>query len=399
MEFNFQAYLSLLYPSTTYHISPLTGGLVNFTVRARRANAGSSSPSLPNSPQTSLILKYAPPYIAAVGASAPFPQARQTVEATVLKLFYNPTSEHHQQNEAPLAFLANGSNPQADGAVSIPRLIVHDTTSNVLILEDLGDDLITLWDLFKNPNPNPDPTATSPSAPAHPLRDRCANMGFRLGLFFRNLHSAATLTRILTAVSDRDRATLESTLTREVVRDAAVRPILPRLQQWAGLGDDGTARRLYARVEADFERGDGGAYGGEACLSMGDLHPGSVLVRRQPDARGEVVAVIDWEFATLQNGRGANGDMAQFLANMHVLMLSLPPGAVVREAVEAFVREMCRAYAERWGGDVIVPRKGLCAREKSALGILRSALILFGRETINQAVERRWEGGGCQSRE
>ncbi|GAB1311521.1 hypothetical protein MFIFM68171_01731 [Madurella fahalii] len=406
MEFDFQAYLSSLYPSTAYHITFLTGGLVNFTVRARRADAGSfPSPPSPNSLPPSLILKHAPPYIATLGASAPFSQARQTVEATVLELFHNPTNSQQQQqqrHETPLAFVTHGSNPEADEAVRIPRLIAHDATSNILMLEDLGDDLVTLWDLFT------DPAATAQnSAPARPLRDRCATMGVRLGRFFRHLHSAAAFTRAAASLSEQGRAALDSALTRDVVRDAAVRPLLARLRQWAGLGkeedgEDGerAAQRLYARVEADFERGDRGeAYDGEACLSMGDFHPGSVLVSPGPAAAGgrETVAVIDWEFATARNGRGVNGDMAQFLAHLHVLMLSLPRGGAARKAVEEFVREMCRAYAGQegsGGGDVVVvvPRQGLYERERSALGILRSALILFGRETINQAVERTWEG-------
>lgn len=49
----------------------------------------------------------------------------------------------------------------------------------------------------------------------------------------------------------------------------------------------------------------------------------------------------------MRDGRGANGDMVQFLVSMHVLMLLLPAGAVVRDGFEAFVRETHRAYAER----------------------------------------------------
>jgi hypothetical protein len=112
-----------------------------------------------------------------------------------------------------------------------------------------------------------------------------------------------------------------------------------------------------------------------------------------------VVGVIDWEFATVRDGRGVNGDMAQFLASMHVLLLSLPTvgeSGFVREAVEVFIRELCKAYASRSGLTkkvAAVAGNPASAKEDPVMGIFRSALILFGRETINQAVERSWENG------
>jgi hypothetical protein len=112
-----------------------------------------------------------------------------------------------------------------------------------------------------------------------------------------------------------------------------------------------------------------------------------------------VVGVIDWEFATVRDGRGVNGDMAQFLASMHVLLLSFPTegeNGVVRETMEVFLRELCKAYASRSG---LTKRVGAVAgnpgsaKEDPVMGIFRSALILFGRETINQAIDRTWENG------
>lgn len=51
-------------PEGTYTVIRLSGGLINETVRAFCHHE-------------SFILKYAPPYIAAVGPSAPFGQERQ----------------------------------------------------------------------------------------------------------------------------------------------------------------------------------------------------------------------------------------------------------------------------------------------------------------------------------
>ncbi len=51
-----------------------------------------------------------------------------------------------------------------------------------------------------------------------------------------------------------------------------------------------------------------GRYEGEGCLSMGDFHPGSVLVSGFGETtKTELVVtlgVIDWEFATVRDGRG-----------------------------------------------------------------------------------------------
>ena len=104
--------------------------------------------------------------------------------------------------------------------------------------------------------------------------------------------------------------------------------------------------------------------------------------------------MIDWEFATIKQGRGINGDMAQFLASFHALLLSLPR---TYETVDIFVRGVCGAYAERSG---IASKVRDAHRRKDttdpSLGIFRSALILLGRETINQAVdlEEKWEENG-----
>jgi hypothetical protein len=393
MTFNFEGYLSTLYPSATYHVAPLSGGLVNFTVRARRVHLHQDEASVPrNESATSpakedrpalpptLILKHAPPYIATLGAGAPFSQERQIVEATVLKLFHPTTGA-----------LAHLNNHPEHGNILIPNVISHDPAQSVLALQDLGDELLTLWEFF-----------TSPASKAN----TAATIGVRLGAFFASLHSPSTLAAIQGhgGPDNREEAALLSrSLTHEVVRDAAVAPILDRLQDPGGL-DAATAGRLYARVVADYERE---AVPGEGCLSMGDFHPGSVLVSPPPpppssssssSGGSPVVGVIDWEFATAgENGRGVNGDMAQFLASMHVLMLSLPgEGELgqVRQAVEVFVGELCRAYAERSNLARSVKGAEAARRPKAdepALAIFRSAMILFGRETINQGVERMWD--------
>jgi hypothetical protein len=75
---------------TRFHwdINPLTGGLVNSTVRATKKHAKSETPSdngdqatagsiVDLSPYPTLVAKHAPPYVATIGPDAPFSQFRQ----------------------------------------------------------------------------------------------------------------------------------------------------------------------------------------------------------------------------------------------------------------------------------------------------------------------------------
>lgn len=79
MAYDFASYLARIDPSQSYVVTQLTGGVVNFTVRASKSgsqhHAGGRFPE-----DDSLILKQAPPYIAGVGTSAPFSQFRQVYD-------------------------------------------------------------------------------------------------------------------------------------------------------------------------------------------------------------------------------------------------------------------------------------------------------------------------------
>ncbi len=84
MAFNFAAFLARIDPLQTYSFEPLTGGLVILTQRVTKtarlasSDTGTDSGSRGAFPtHSSLILKYAPPFIAAIGETAPFSQDRQ----------------------------------------------------------------------------------------------------------------------------------------------------------------------------------------------------------------------------------------------------------------------------------------------------------------------------------
>jgi hypothetical protein len=135
--FDFAPYLSsvLSVPVQNISIHPLHGGLTNFTVRATFTPLAQFSKSRHLS---SVVLKYAPPFLAA-DPSQPMSVRRQVVEAQAL------------------SFLSGGSIPTISEVLSgfptirIPELIHHDTEKNVLWMTDLGDTLTLSDYLVSNP--------------------------------------------------------------------------------------------------------------------------------------------------------------------------------------------------------------------------------------------------------
>jgi len=80
MSFDFKQYLASLYPdkASSWEVEILAGGLVDLTVRARR------TPEPAENGCASLILKYAPPYVDALGTDAPFSQERQVSSRCIM---------------------------------------------------------------------------------------------------------------------------------------------------------------------------------------------------------------------------------------------------------------------------------------------------------------------------
>jgi hypothetical protein len=79
---DFKAYLQSIDPYSTYEIRSLDGGLINVTARARRlASRSLEEKNSLCSGYDSVILKYAPPFVAKVGESAPFTTHRQVSRA------------------------------------------------------------------------------------------------------------------------------------------------------------------------------------------------------------------------------------------------------------------------------------------------------------------------------
>ena len=132
VTFDAIAYLQQLDPEVAYSCEPLTGGVVNITIRASKHGSDIDNGKFPG--RQSLVLKHAPPYIAGSAEQAPMTQYRQTVEADALGLFC-PCTEHHIHATS------------YSSCVSVPAVLHHDTKAHVLVLADLGQ-LPNLSDVF-----------------------------------------------------------------------------------------------------------------------------------------------------------------------------------------------------------------------------------------------------------
>ena len=82
--FDFFEYLIQIDPAPSYVVTPLTGGMVKFTARASKETSGDAASGV-FAAETSVILKYAPPYVAGEGKDAPMSQYRQVLNPTACR--------------------------------------------------------------------------------------------------------------------------------------------------------------------------------------------------------------------------------------------------------------------------------------------------------------------------
>ena len=241
--FDFAPYLSsvLSLPTKNISIHPLHGGLTNFTVRATFTPPAQFSQSRHFS---SVVLKYAPPFLAA-DPSQPMSVRRQVVEAQALRLLSG--SSIASISEVLSRF----------PTIRTPELIHHDTEQNVLWMTDLGDTLTLSDYLASNP-----PFSTIELIAVH--------LGELLSDFFSATRDPS------------DDVLPPDTHTEETYSFLA--SITKKVLTNAGNTD---AERLAERVSGGL-RSNGNV---EPCLGVVDLWPGSILI----DSRGDC-GLVDWEY-------------------------------------------------------------------------------------------------------
>ena len=241
----------------------------------------------------SVIVKYAPPYIAA-DPEVPLDPSRILIEARCLNAL---------DPDGALADVRTAT-------VRPPRLRDVDEEAHVLVMEDCGD--------------GPALGAWLRSGQEGDRRAEAARLGRRLGAFIGRLH-AATHDREPYAVVFDNRPMQE---TRLAVQYRGVAEMLKR----GGVDDaEALGGRAEALGEALLETG--------RCLTMGDLWPASVLVS------GEGLRLIDWELA--HYGRPLQ-DVAHWEAHLWMQRHRAPTPAV-EAAVEALRAAFRDGYREAVG--------------------------------------------------
>lgn len=278
------------------------------------------------------------------------------------------------------------SNLGRSSSVIVPELLYHSIEQHVLVFKDLGP-LLTLYQYF---SAIPDVEISAPM----PSQEASQRLGSRIGEFFGQLHSPGSRDLARMAVS----GDLANPLSKDLILQAAVITIDEYLTQF----DIPNAKILFSRVLADYQRVNTPA---EQCFVLGDLTPGAVLLAAPGDG-SQSMGIIDWEFSGL--GRGPNGDMSQFLAVLHLLLMATSPRSQRHRILDSLIQGVCLAYhqhSSKWLGRLYlrVPSQGnvmhpdLETRSES-LQIFRSALILHGREMINNAVEQEWHDSPYKER-
>ncbi|KAG8747909.1 hypothetical protein FRC10_010528 [Ceratobasidium sp. 414] len=341
LSFDFAPIFASLDPYHTYTATPLSGGLINLTSRITISpNSGTEEHECPFGPvPISVVAKYAPPYIAAIGESAPFSQFRQVIEARALQLLSRPSAH---------AYIHSNHNHN----VSTPSLIHHDLSAYVLLMSDLGHDSLALdrWLMDVCPSVE-EATAT----------------GMRFGSFFARLGG----------LKDADLGSyLKPDFTnpgaRKFVLDIVVRGVHANL---LACGIDSAEADALTQVAVDaFTRQD---EGDRKVFSLGDCWPKSLLVL----SRGGL-GVIDWEFA------GMNAplqDVGQLAAHLFLAHQTSPPASrpVIQACALGFYQAH-RAQAPEWYYE---------------LSHRVDSWRLFGQEVVNNVVQAHWPDGDEAKRE
>ncbi len=241
----------------------------------------------------SVIVKYAPPYIAA-DPETPLDPSRLVIEGRCLEAL---------GTGGRLADLSSSN-------VRTPRLLDESTDPHVILMEDLGP-LSTLGRWLHEQNPDEVQT-TAPT------------LGQHLGTFIGRLHSA-THNRSEYAEAFDNRPMQE---TRLAVQYRGVAEML----KTGGVDDaDVLARQAETLGLKLLEPG--------CCLTMGDLWPSSVLVK------GKDLRLIDWELA--HYGRPLQ-DVAHWRAHLW-MQRHRAPSIAVADAVASLWNAFLTSYRDALG--------------------------------------------------
>lgn len=377
LAFDPTTYLFSLDPDVSYSATKLTGGFINLTFRATKTSGNNGKGRFPNYP--SLIIKYATPYVAAIGKDAPMTLTRQSIEARALSLFHGgPLQERCERS-----------------GVTVPELLHHDSEAHVLIISDLGllPDLSQVFSdlggIVDNPKINTtgakvEKTSAFPEVTDHQL---FKELGQRLGKFFAGLHSAETKEQVLSKYS---KDHYDNPDMRHGVLEHAIKPVADYLKLFSDLLSAEEAEHLRSIIVEDFQRKN---LEEEQSFVIGDCWPGAILAGSNKEC-----GVIDWEFAGF--GRGPHGDMAQLLAHLELLCI-----AAGQDTGEHFGREttcirwLLLSLIDSYRSTADMHEKQNTTNDTD-LTMKRSAFLSHGAEMVNCAFWKRWPclSSDCQGK-
>ncbi len=195
-----------------------------------------------------------------------------------------------------LEFLATNDDilaAQRNCRISIPKLLYMDIEQHVLVLEDLGSDLVIL-DEWLAPRPH--------SGRVEPGSASCNSVAARVGIFMAALHTLDVSAEVLD--------TFVNPATSDLVKNEIVGNIRNQLEQFQPL--DWDADEVSSAIRTQFEE-----KGGKDVFSIGDFWTGSILV----NADGSNICIVDWEFA----GAGKPlQDMTQLGQRLNLYCFTIP---------------------------------------------------------------------------
>ncbi|KAF7353757.1 APH domain-containing protein [Mycena venus] len=289
MSFDFPSYLAsqLSLKPVDFQVDVLAGGLTNVTVRATFATPISVSKS---QPFTSVVLKYAPPYIASDPTQA-MSVHRQVIEANALRYL----AETPEIRDLLQQFLI----------LKIPHLIHHDATANVLWITDLG----ASQTLFKYLT-MPPPIAT------------VLEVAATLGTFISDLWK-------ITAHPTPETIAL---FTRPIEQDNPVIFLASTALQVMSSRGVSDAEVLSDRVRTTMQTKEKL----EPCLSMVDFWPGSILIG--PDGS---CGLVDWEYF----GPSTPGaEIGMLVAHLHLIIAQSGSKPDVCDTTRTFISAFLDSY-------------------------------------------------------
>ncbi|KAI9570381.1 kinase-like domain-containing protein [Boletus coccyginus] len=289
-------------------VEKLSGGLGNFTYRIHlhRAFAG----------RQTLVLKYAPPYIAGSAGRFPIDQKRQLVEVQALRL------------------AGQLSTANVPTFITVPAVHLFDEERHIIIMDDAGEDCPTLKELLVE--------ESLPKAVAEQI-------GAALGEFIVGVHTWNKNPDIDLAVFANNQigkyfsafatyGRLESTLTGRDSIPTLSDPLLEISEAKMT-----TISRLVERRKQAIN-----AASASDPMTHGDLWPGNLMVSLRRGADGSIegaekLYLLDWELSKT----GLPGlDLGQFCAELYILSEFHPTR---EESTQAIIGSFLGAYKERRG--------------------------------------------------